>query len=449
MKPLDLQMRLTVWSAALVFFSLVLCGAGNALYLHRRAVAQLDRRIKGVADHFFFLRRLHAQTDSGRPDAHEFQEWLPHHDADEMVELRVGGETVFRSAGLGAAKLPEAGDAGSRKVRLSGGTMRRAVFSEGDATLTVFASCAPVEELGRDLLVIFSFGAPVSLGLAALGGRWIARKALEPVREIALSAERISSRDLARRVPVPEAEDDLRRMALVLNETFDRLAASFEQARRFSADASHELRTPLTALQVELEALLGSPSLAEADRAAVAGALETTQRLASIIRTLLALARADAGRLELERGRLDFAELVADCVEDAGIAAEAGGISVAFESPDRAEADGDPGALRQIASNLLDNAVKFNRPGGDVGVRLAAEGDDWVLDVANTGAGIPPESLPDLFRRFSRAGQHGDVPGHGLGLSLARELARAHGGDVELLRSGEGLTVFRFRLPRS
>jgi signal transduction histidine kinase len=368
-----------------------------------------------------------------------------------MVELRVGGETVFRSAGLGAAKLPEAGDAGSRKVRLSGGTMRRAVFSEGDATLTVFASCAPVEELGRDLLVIFSFGAPVSLGLAALGGRWIARKALEPVREIALSAERISSRDLARRVPVPEAEDDLRRMALVLNETFDRLAASFEQARRFSADASHELRTPLSVIEAHTSLALAHDREAAWYRAAFDRVDREARRMRRLLEDMLWLARFDAAQPPGAREPVDLAVLATQATDRFGAVAEARRLELTVEVPSESvviHASAD--LVDRLIGVLLDNACKYAPEGGRVVVSVAVDVGRASVRVGDSGPGIRAEERDRIFDRFHRSvATTGEPGGAGLGLAIGDAIVHATGGRWALAESSLGGASFGVSWPRA
>jgi signal transduction histidine kinase len=447
MKALTLERRVMVWSAAVVAMSLLVCGGGGALFLYGHAVRDLDRHARGVAEHFFQLVREHGGPGFNWEDRHEVEEWLPGEHQDELVELHRGGAVYFRSKKLGATALPA--DSGPRFVRLPQGRMRMAAVSEPGTSLRVAVPTDRLNDLVRTFAIIFIAGLPVMLAFVFLGGRWIAAQALEPVRHIADGAEGITSAQLDRRMPVPAAKDEIHRLANVLNATLDRLQTSFQQAMRFSADASHELKTPLTVLHSDLEALLDSPTLCDTDRAAVADTLETAKRLNAITKSLLLLARADAGRLQLDLQPTDLAHVIADCLDDARIMAEAWGLTLEADIPETAPVLGEPVRLRQIAGNLLDNAVKYNQPGGKIRVVLAQGYGVWTLDISNTGRGIPPEQAPRIFERFHRGEHHAGISGHGLGLSLCHELARAHGGTLDLIRSDAEWTTFRLTLKQA
>lgn len=447
MRPLTLERRVMAWSAALVAISLLVCGGGGAIFLYAQAVADLDAQARGLAGDFFQHVREHGGDHFNWGDRHEVEEWLPGALQNELVELRRNGEIYSRSVKLGDALLPSA--ATPQFIQLPQGMMRVASFSEMGAGLVVAVPAGRIGRLVRGLAVIFAAGFPVMLAFVVLGGRWIAKQALRPVRRIADEAEGITSQLLFRRVSVPPADDEIRRLALVLNATLDRLEASFQQAMRFSADASHELKTPLTVLHGDIEALLNSPTLSDSDRAAVADIFETAKRLNSITKSLLLLAQTDAGRLKLDLRPVDFARVLDDCVYDARIMAEARGLTLEADIPKKAVVLGEEVRLSQIAGNLLDNAVKYNQPGGRIRVSLKPDAGLWVLEISNTGPGIPPEQASRIFERFHRGSHHADISGHGLGLSLCSELARAHGAAITLVRFNPEWTVFRFALPRS
>lgn len=361
--------------------------------------------------------------------------------------VRHDGTVAFRSRNLKAGVLP-AHSPGFNNTRLSDRGVRLGTFVRDGLTVRVAEDLDRIEKLVRDLATAFLAAFPLALAIVFFGGRWIARTALAPVEAMTRAAEQVTARELARRVPVPEANDQIRRLALVLNETFGRLEASFQQAMRFSSDASHELKTPLTVLRSSLERLLRSDTLSPSDRTAVAELIEQTQHLSSITSGLLLLARADAGKLVLEQQPVDLRAVIVACTDDARIMAEASGIKLALALPERAQICGDETRLMQIVSNLLDNAVKYNHAGGEVRVTLEESAGAWSLKVGNTGAGIAPEHQPHLFERFFRAEHFAAVSGHGLGLSLARELARAHGGDLLLIRADAEWTEFRLTLQR-
>lgn len=443
---LTLERRVTLWSALVVALSLLSCGGGGAWFLYHQEVAQLDRQLRQVADQFFEQMRLHGGADFDLRNQHEIAEWLPSPRSETVVEIEQRGTVFFRSPRLGDHRPAWAGD-DFHFLDLPFGRMRATVVREDGITLRIAAPVRPLDELGRNLLIVFALGLPAMAAFVVLGGRSIARQALAPVRRIADSAEHITSQQMDRRVPVPQPPDEIRRLALVLNCTLDRLENSFRQAQHFSADASHELKTPLTSLHAELESLLASPTLAEADRTAAAEALEKAKRLGAIIRSLLLLAQADAGRLDLDLQPLDFIRVVRDCLEDAQISAEASGLTLAASLPEAAVVQGEATRLRQILGNLLHNAVKYNRPAGSIRLSVTLAKGRVVLEVANTGPGIAPEHAPYIFDRFFRAQHHARSEGHGLGLAISRELARAHDGLLELVGSDATETVFRLTLP--
>jgi len=193
---------------------------------------------------------------------------------------------------------------------------------------------------------------------------------------------------------------------------------------------------------------LESPTLEEDDRRTVASLLEQTRRLSAITESLLLLSRADTGRLQLDLALVDVCEIVRACAEDAEILAEERGISITRNLPGSIMAGVDAGRLNQILWNLLDNAIKYNESNGRVEIRA---GTDLVqklvwIEIGNSGPGVPAVLVPQLFERFFRSDPRGVTEGHGLGLSLSRELARAHGGDVTLVSSREGWTAFRVTL---
>lgn len=444
MKRLGLEWKVTVWSGVVIAISLLICGIGGALFLHAQTVKELDRQAGEVADHFFQLVREHGGEHFDYSDLHEVHEWLPAEHEEDIVDLYRGGEPYFRSKKLEDTGLPSL--EGAHFVQLPWGRMRMVTFSNFGIVMRVAVPTETLDDLSRTLTWIFIVGLPVMFLFVIFGGRWIAQRTLEPVHRIANEAEQITSQHLDRRMPVPVAKDEIQRLATVLNSLLDRLQMSFQQAMRFSADASHELKTPLTVLHSELEALLASPTLCEEDRVSVADALETAKRINAITRSLLLLAHADAGHLQLDLQPVDFVHLLADCVEDARIMSSARDIILEEQLPASAHVLGEPVRLRQIVGNLLDNAVKYNMPGGKIRIALVPGAGLWMLDVSNTGPGISADQKPRIFERFYRGQHHARIGGHGLGLSLAHELARAHGGSLELLRSDEEWTTFRLTL---
>lgn len=296
----------------------------------------------------------------------------------------------------------------------------------------------------------FLLSLPLVLGLIGAGGWWVAGRAVRPLRRIARAAEHIHAQALDQRIPADDEDPEIQRLIAVLNGMMDRLERSFRQATRFSADASHELKTPLTVMQAELEQAIQAAEAGSREQRVYASLLEETQRLKSIARSLLLLAQADSGRLPLSREGVDLAGLLLDLAADARVLGEPQALVVETDLPPSALVNADRALLRLALSNLLENAVHYNLAGGRIRVGLETVGGEVRIRVVNTGPAIPPEDRSRVFERFHRGdlarGRRRD--GAGLGLSLAREILAAHGGDLVLVDSGPAGTEFEARLPR-
>jgi signal transduction histidine kinase len=228
----------------------------------------------------------------------------------------------------------------------------------------------------------------------------------------------------------------------------DRLEASFHQATRFSADASHELNTPLTVMQGELENALQSAAPGSAEQQLFGNLLEETQRLKTITRSLLLLAQADAGQLKLALEPVDLSAELDAMIEDARVLAADSRLQFDAELQPQLRVEADRALLHTAMFNLINNAIKYNEPDGSISIRLNTVENKTVFTISNTGPGIPQADQPRIFDRFFRVDRvkSPGVDGMGLGLSLAREIARAHGGELALKESRPGWTCFALTL---
>jgi len=304
----------------------------------------------------------------------------------------------------------------------------------------------------QDRVQAFSRRALGAAGLAlvlVLAGGWLlTTQALAPIHRISRVAAAVSASNLGQRIDPGQMETELGRLAETLNDTFDRLQAAFEQQVRFTTDASHELRTPLSVVANQAELALRRERQPAEYRDALQAILEAARRMRAVVEDLLTLARADAGQLSLRRDPLDLAALVRDT---AGLmAGEAKRLGIAIEL-DLATATlhGDRSRLQELVTNLVANAIRYNREGGRVTLRLRTRGGVAVLDVIDTGIGIPPEEQALVFERFHRVdkARSREAGGSGLGLAISRSIAEAHGGRI-LLESEPGAgTTFRVELP--
>lgn len=334
-------------------------------------------------------------------------------------------------------------------VRTSTRGWRLGILGNARERLVVGLDCSEMNaELGR-LRTGFLLALPLALALIGLGGWLVAGQALRPLRSIARAAEQMTARGLDQRIPVSREDSEIDRLITVLNRMMDRLQASFRQATRFSADASHELKTPLAVMQGELEGALQSAENGSQQQRVYASLLDETQRLKLITRSLLLLAQADSGHLPLCPETVALSDELELLAADARILAEAAELEWTSRISPGVVACVDRALLRSAVSNLVDNAIHYNQPGGRVELTLEATADRLILRVSNTGPGIPPEERPHVFDRFHRGNEARSRrrEGMGLGLSLAREIVLAHQGELILAESGSGLTVFRLTLP--
>jgi len=284
--------------------------------------------------------------------------------------------------------------------------------------------------------------------LLVAGSSWlVAKRALRPVAMLTQTVEQVTAQGLDQRIPTMTHEQEFNRLVTVFNEMLARLETSFQQATRFSADASHELKTPLARLQMELEQALENAPSDSPQQEIYSSLLDEISRLKAIVQKLLLLSLADAGHLQLQLQPVDLSAMLTNVVEDCQAQTEALKIESLISPGIQVNADAD--LLEQALQNLASNAVKYNHDGGVVQFELQLEADHVLIRVANTGSQIPTADRDRIFERFYRAdpARSGRVEGTGLGLSLAREIVRAHGGDLSLETSDDDFTRFAINLP--
>jgi signal transduction histidine kinase len=447
MKSLKFRTRISLWCTVVVLLAVIGCGCIASWVGHTMNQGQLESELADEATHVFREIELHGGLQNLNKEAlaFEMQEWMPQRLRGWVAELWQGEKLFFRSSKLESVGLREPPRLLS-EVICKGEKLRVYHVEKNNIQLSIGYSLRDLYQETWDSTMAWLMGLPVALVFSWLGGNRIARLAVKPVTEMTQAMQDVTAAKLDQRVPVPPMADELQAHAATLNTTLDRLQLSYQQALRFSADASHELKTPLTIMRAGIEELLSSSTLDDENREGVAELLTQNRRITDITSTLLLLARADAGFLKLALVATDIIPLVQGCVEDSQIAAEAYQTEVSCELPEKQIAVVDPNRFSQILSNLLDNALKYGPPSGKVRVYAAPASEEnfWAIAVENEGPGIPPELQPRLFDRFYRASHHQKRPGSGLGLSISRELARAHGGDLRLLKSEPGSTVFCF-----
>ena len=350
--------------------------------------------------------------------------------------LREGGERA-QAAPSGTPGLRSVGDLRELEVEGPGGTcvlLARSIAQTRERLAALLAS------------LVASGAAVLAMGLG--GGWWLARRALAPLESLAATAGAISAQDLSQRLDARAAPAELEPLARAFNATLERLEQAFGRQLRFTADASHELRTPLAVVRTQAEQALRADRAPQEYRAALAACLRAAERMSGLSEGLLQLARADAGGdpRPLEPVALDA--LVREAVEHLRPVAEAEGVEVSC-STEPVRVSGVAAELGVALSNLLSNAVRYNRPGGRVEVACSRSDTSAIVRVADTGIGIPAEALPHVFERFYRldSARSRARGGTGLGLAIAQRIVAAHGGSIDVESCVDEGSTFSLRLP--
>lgn len=459
MNPRSLRFRLVMWHAGLLTGVFLLCGAAMhqvlGFYLRQSVVQGLHRRIQqinGLLDG--------AQKTGEKYIVDEIKARYSPENYDRFIRLsKVGGPVIYASgktASFDPAGLPPAtGDAPGHRVSLADGNdlmIAAELRREPDGQAYIVESGTPTQPIDtvlRQLLYLLAMGVPVVVIVAVAGGYYLVGQALAPVVQIARSAELITLHSLNEQLPIAPTGDELQQLSLALNRMIARLRESFEQSQRFVADASHELRTPLAALRGELEHAVEQASQTPELKDKVGSALEEVDRLCNIVQTLLALSRLDAGEAQQKWNEFDLARLAADTAGQMYLLAEDKGVTFHCNVDQEARIEGDRARIKQVIVNLLDNAIKYTPAGGSVHLNIRIANGRAILEVVDTGIGIPAGAIPHVFDRFYRVddARSRDAGGAGLGLAIVKSICIAHGGKVDV-ESTEGKgSRFKVELP--
>ncbi len=445
MRRWPLKIKVGVYSALLTIVTLTAAAAALLAIVYFEQLREVDSELKGDAEEL--IRDLHNFRGAPVNPRHALSiKFVPVGLQDRhLMVMGPEGQVLYHSPNLRGASI-EGGPA-FRSITVDGQRCRAATVRQGDYTVHVAVSLAKAENFLRDLLLGLLMTLPLIGLMVFTGGLWLGKKAVEPVANLSAAAESISVENLSERLPMPEADDEIARLTVVLNDTFARLYASYEAATRFAADASHQLKTPVAVLRAGLESLRDGGSLNDTARLETESMLRQVRRLTSLIQDLLLLARTDARRMRLESQPFDLSELAAAALDDLQTL-----VYERLQIDDEIEPGlivcADRRHIAMITQNLVENAAKYTPEGGRVKLMACRQGSLARFAVANTGPALPEEDREGIFERFRRGSQVGEnQSGHGLGLNIARELARAHGGELVLVRSDGEWTEFALTLP--
>jgi heavy metal sensor kinase len=459
MNSRSLRFRLTVWHAGLLAAVLVLFSVSTYQLLRHYLEHSLAESLQRRSDQIAASLLANVGKTGERYVVDEIKARYAPENYDRFIRItRSDGSALYASGRaaefnpIGLAPVPTLEK--SRVALLPDGnklliaSSRYQGPSGGAYLLESGGPMQPIEITLRRLLLLLLLGMPLVALAAIAGGYFLVGRALAPVVEIARSAEQITLHNLNESLPLGDTGDELAELALALNRMIDRLREAFEQNRRFLADASHELRTPLTALRGELESVLEDAQTAQA-RDRIGSALEEVDRLAKIVETLFAISRLEAGEAQRECKRFDLAQMAASAADQMALLAEDKGVAVACEVEKQVNVEGDQARIKQVVVNLLDNAIKYTPSGGSIRLNVRARDQMAIMEVIDTGIGIPAVALPHVFERFFRVDEarSREIDGAGLGLAIVQSICNAHGGRVEVDSVENHGSRFRVELP--
>jgi len=318
------------------------------------------------------------------------------------------------------------------------------------AALVIARSTKQIDQALAGLVRTLLIALPVALAVAAGGGVFLARRALEPVDKIAQTAQEIEESDLSRRINVT-TKDELGRLAATLNQMIERLEKAFQRQKQFTSDASHELRTPLAVIEAESTLALQKQRTSNDYRQSLEVISQESKQMSRLVDQLLTLARADAGKEHWNFTEVNIGKLIENLSTDAEILCQEKGLKFQLGQTQDLIVKGDEARLRELFMNLLDNAIRYTPAPGSVSISLRREGQMAVVAITDSGVGIPADDIPFIFERFYRADKSRSRAegGTGLGLAICKHIAEAHGGKIEVQSQVGVGSTFSVRLPLS
>ncbi len=328
---------------------------------------------------------------------------------------------------------------------------RLAVTQNDHVKIYIAYPLEPINEVLDNLFASYRYLVPLTLLISIIGGWFLAHKSLRPVDAVTKAAREITAQNLNRRLPTHHVDDEISRLTEQFNDMIGRLQASFAEIRQFSADASHELRTPLTIMRGEIEVALRNRHLPDAPRDLLESIHHELIRLSSIVDSLMTLVRSDSGRLAFNFEPVHLGPMIEELTEDAKLLAKPKNITVNLTRCDHISINGDATRLKQLFLNLIDNAIKYTAPQGKVAIALERRDGSASVSVKESGIGSPRKHQRKVFERFYRVGRSrsNNVPGSGLGLSIAKWIAEAHHGSIEVKSREKKGSTFVVTLPLS
>lgn len=487
---MKLHFRLKIALLSLTLSGLLIAGFGIAftLYIYRTGIDRMDRSIRSLIEAGFRAPRppsywenldesikfiygnspyyqlaLHVTDQNGdllyrSENAPPELTTLPApplppplHPPDRQIEEHPGngfGPQRMRRRRFDEPRHPRPNITQFQTLKTTNGNWRTAVYRDPEINAAIAINMNAFYNEFALFYTSFLIAVPITILLLGIVGWILASRAMRPVSRMADIAEKITVRDLGQRIPDTGSDAELSRLTSVINHMLERLEKSYHQAVRFSADAAHELQSPLTILQGELDNAIQSAPPGSEEQQRYGSLLSDLSHLKAVVQKLLLLAHADEGRLNLQQQPTDLADMLRSALEDLEIIAA--NLCIEADIPAHAPLAADPALLHQLITNLTSNAAKYTLPGGTIHLSLKEDSDHYLFRIVNTADPIPEEDRDQLFDRFYRVDKSRNraIPGSGLGLGLAHEIARAHGGELTLAQTEAPNVAFELKLPR-
>lgn len=461
MRPPPIRVRLTAWYVAVILASLALYSAGTYFGLRRAIEDTVDQQLQVRSDNvrqFLQGNALHPGTTGPQPLSHA-SGLGP---GDELYQVtNASGSMIYQSDAMRDLNLPldttrmrshyrhhrDDGDfttyyhrQGDVRVLASKVSVGRDEYRVQVATIV-----SPLYEVLQTFGMWAWTGLPLIVVVAGAGGYWLSKRAMNPVHNLVLATREISERNLSTRLQIPAARDELHELAETMNAMLDRLESAFTRITRFTSDASHELRTPITVIRTTSEVILEKDRTPTEYQAMVGEILRESEFTSELIEQLLTLARADADTAQLSLEPMDLRDLIQELDSVSRMIAANRGIQWSAEIPAASLiVAGSRAHLRRLLLILIDNACRYTSSGGTAALTLKVREQEAIVDVTDTGIGIPPEDMTHIFDRFYRSqnARFFYAEGTGLGLSIAQWIATAHRGSLTARSSvGSGTTM--------
>lgn len=451
----SLRFRLTAWNTAVVLLTVGGALLGVREGLRHRLLGDMDQQLRedaeelaqAVVQSYPDLEPVFQQIDN-KADAHRH--------LDLFIELLDVSDKLVRASKDAPLVQASHRRPGDLMATVNGYRIARYGFGGNGLprfTLRIGASLASIDNDVAVVTHLMTIAGAAVLFLAPLGGAWLAGRAIHPLQGILHTAARLRPSHMDERLPIRETGDQLDQLSITINHFLDQIADYLDRNREFVANAAHELRSPLAAIQSAVDVALNAPRSQQEYQELLCEIVDECSRLATLVNQLLLLAEHDSDerRAEHEVVRLD--RIVASSLEMFRGAAEERNLELVSNPNGEVVVSGDPGRLRQVVNNLIDNSLKFTPPGGRVSVLLDRDAphDEAVLKVSDSGVDIPPEDLPHVFERFYRGDKSRgrEICGNGLGLSICQSIVSGHGGAIRVESTPGAGATFEVRLPLS